>query len=80
MRIEIMIGDERDEAQILGGVADPSAYLVELVRADRGTTTQRTEDSLPDYARIFAEAQNCRSAFKTPEDVDRYIDSLRSEW
>lgn len=80
MRIEINIADERPEAQILGAVTDPSAYVLELVRIDRGSKTPRPSNGMPDYASIFANARNCPSAFKTREDVDQYIDRLRNEW
>ena len=80
MKLEIDIADERPEAQILGAVSDPSAYVLELIRIDRGSKTPRPLGGMPDYARIFADAQNCPSAFKTREDVDRYINQLRDEW
>ena len=70
MRLEINIADERPEAQILGAVKDPSAYLLELVRMDRGIKTPRTPSGMPDYATIFADARNCPSAFKSKEEVD----------
>jgi hypothetical protein len=80
MRLEINIADERPEAQILGAVSDPSAYVLELVRMDRGSKTPRTGVGMPDYSKIFADAQNCPSAFKTREEVDSHIDHMRNEW
>jgi len=80
MRLEINIADEGPEAQILGAIIDPSAYVLELIRIDRGSKTPRPSSGLPDYSNIFADAQNCPSAFKTREEVDQHIDRLRSEW
>jgi hypothetical protein len=80
MRLEINIPDERPEAQILGTMTDPRAYVLELVRNDRGSRSLGLSISTPDYARIFADARNCPSAFKTREEMDRHIDALRSEW
>jgi hypothetical protein len=80
MRLEINIGDERQEAQILGAMSDPSAYVLELVRMDRGSHASRPTNGMPDYSAIFADARNCPSAFKTPEEVDSYIDNLRNAW
>jgi hypothetical protein len=80
MRIEINIGDERPEAQILLAVGDPSAYVLEFVRLDRGNRAHRASYGAPDYSKLFADAQNCPSAFKTREEVDNYIDHLRNEW
>ena len=80
MKLEINIADERPEAQILGAVSDPSAYVLELILIDRGSKAPRPSGGIPDYANIFTNAQNCPSAFKTREDVDRYINQLRDEW
>jgi hypothetical protein len=80
MRVEINIGDERPEAQILGAVDDPSAYILKLVRIDKGHHAPTVKIEASDLAKIFSDAQNCPSAFKTAEEVDRYIDQLRSEW
>lgn len=80
MRLEINIADERPEAQILGAITDPGAYLMELVRIDRGSKTPRAAGGMPDYSKIFADARNCPSAFKTREEVDQHIDRLRNEW
>ena len=80
MRLEINIADERPEAQILGAIIDPSAYVLELIRMDRGSKTPRATNGMPDYSNIFADARNCPSAFKTREEVDQHIDGLRSEW
>jgi len=80
MRLEINIADERPEAQILGAVTDPSAYVLELIRIDRGSQTPRPSNGMPDYSNIFADARNCPSAFKTRKEVDDHIDNLRSEW
>ncbi len=80
MRLEIDIADERLEAKILGAINDPAAYVLELVRIDRGSKTPRAASGIPDYANIFADARNCPSAFKTREEVDQHIDRLRNEW
>ena len=80
MRLEINIPDERPEAQILGAITDPGAYVLELIRTDRGTNSPRNKNGIPDYQNIFADAQNCPSAFKTREEVDQYVDRLRNEW
>ena len=80
MRLEITVADERPEAQILGAVSDPSAYVLELVRIDRGSHAPRLSAGKTDYTKIFADGQNCPSAFKTREEIDRYIQQLRNEW
>ena len=80
MRLEIHISDERPEAKILGSVNDPSAYVLELIRIDRGSKTPRSAGGMPDYENIFANVQNCPSAFKTREEVDSHVERLRNEW
>ena len=85
MRIEITIADERPEAQILGAIGDPAAYVLELIRMDRGNhapqvSVEQMSAGKTDYAKVFADAQNCPSAFKTREEIDRYIQQLRDEW
>ncbi len=80
MRLEINTADERPEAQILRAEIVPGAYLLELVLIDSGGKAPRTPGGQPDYSAIFSDARNCPSAFKSKEEVDKYIDRLRIGW
>jgi len=80
MRIELNVSDNTPEARILGRVADPAAYLLELVRGDGGTKAAKGVKSAPDYLAILAQADQSPDRFQSREEIDAYIDGLRSEW
>jgi hypothetical protein len=80
MRLEINISDDRPEARKLASLSDPSAYILDLVRRDRGIQPSGSRSEQAIYEDIFAEARNCPSAFNTAEEVDQYIEQLRNEW
>jgi len=78
MRIELNVSDNTPEARILSRVADPAAYLLELVRG--GTKAAKGVKSAPDYLAILAQADQSPDRFQSREEIDAYIDGLRSEW
>ena len=76
MRLEITIADERPEAQILRGVSDPSAFMLDLVRRFGQIAKPSTA---PDY--LAAADQIAKSPnFKTREEIDAFVSELRAEW
>ncbi len=80
MRLEVTIPDNSAEAAILGSLSDPSGYVLELVRADRGTRAAKRHNGMPDYVAILAQAEKSPNRFKTREEIDSFVAGLRSEW
>ncbi len=80
MRIEVDILDSSPEAKILGNVADPNAYVLELIRADKGTHAVPRTPEAPDFSGIFARADQSPNRFQNRAEIDEHIAHLRSEW
>ncbi len=79
MRIELNVSDNSAEARILSRIADPQAYVLGLVRKDRGTKAAKRVKGAPDYLAIVAQADQCSNRFQSREEVDAYIGGLRDE-
>ena len=76
MRLEINIVDERPEAQILLGMSNPSAFVLDLVL--RSSLISKPS-AIPDYAAAVEQIRKSPS-FKTKDEVDAYVSELRAEW
>ena len=80
MRIEVIASDGSLEANILASLADPQAYVLDLVRADRGVSAPNRTSGIPDYLAILCQADAAPGRFKTREEVDTHLNGLRAEW
>jgi hypothetical protein len=77
MRLEIIIADERPEAQILSAISNPSAFVLDLVLRSGHVDKPSAR---PDYAAAIELIRQSPNRFKTKEEIDAYISELRDEW
>ena len=77
MHFEIHIADEQPEAKFLSAMSDPSAYVLDLVRR---ASQRSSSEQAPNYMGNVAKIRQSSQRFKTAEEVDVYLNELRSEW
>lgn len=76
MRIEINIPDEQPEAGILGSMVDPGSFVLELMRRDNAGGS----NPAPNYVDAIAKIRQSEPRFKSAQEVDEYLKTLRAEW